>query len=144
MDLFNEPNLIRDMQKELDAIIQQGVVQLTRLLRNSETGVSSGAAAADEDEFAVNQQKQSYFRGFISIVCFKSSMSRVFFVVEPKTLLGKGRLTERLLAQGILTPNMLNELKKEWDHKSGGDGGNNDSGDDEPHKPTTRRKRKFK
>lgn len=29
--------------------------------------------------------------------------------------LGKGKLTERLLAQGILTPNMLQLLKKEWD-----------------------------
>jgi len=28
--------------------------------------------------------------------------------------IGKGRLTERLLAQGLLTPNMLDELQKEW------------------------------
>lgn len=28
--------------------------------------------------------------------------------------ISKGRLTERLLAQGLLTPNMLNELQKEW------------------------------
>lgn len=32
-----------------------------------------------------------------------------------KTNIGKGRLTERLLAQGLLTPNMLDELQKEWD-----------------------------
>lgn len=63
MDLFNEPDLIRDMQKELDSIIQQGIVQLTRLLKNSETGVSSGTAAADDDEFELNRQKQNYLRG---------------------------------------------------------------------------------
>ena len=30
----------------------------------------------------------------------------------------RGRLTERLLAQGLLTPNMLQELKKEWDQSA--------------------------
>nr|CAD7443941.1 unnamed protein product [Timema bartmani] len=63
MDLFPEANLVRDMQKELDAIIQQGVFQLTRLLRNSETAVSSGTMSVDDDEFAIHQQKQSYLRG---------------------------------------------------------------------------------
>ncbi|KAK5644789.1 hypothetical protein RI129_006089 [Pyrocoelia pectoralis] len=97
MDLFGEGQLVRDMQKELDAIIQQGVVQLTRLLRNSETVVSSGASAApDEDQFSINRRKQTYLR-------------------ESKSApVGGGRLTERLLAQGLLTPNMLQELKKEW------------------------------
>lgn len=64
MDLFADGQLVRDMQKELDAIIQQGVIQLTRLLKNSETGVSSGASAApDEDEFSINRKKQTYLRG---------------------------------------------------------------------------------
>jgi len=31
-----------------------------------------------------------------------------------KTQVGRGRLTERLLAQGLLTPNMLQELRREW------------------------------
>lgn len=35
-----------------------------------------------------------------------------------KNQIGKGRLTERLLAQGLLTPNMLDELQKEWDKVS--------------------------
>lgn len=62
-DLFNEAHLVRDMQRELDAIIQQGIVQLTRLLRNSETGVSSGTAAVDDEEFVSKGQKQAYLRG---------------------------------------------------------------------------------
>jgi len=28
--------------------------------------------------------------------------------------IGKGRLTERLLAEGLLTPQMLRELQSEW------------------------------
>lgn len=66
MDLFPEANLVRDMQKELDAVIQEGVFQLTRLLKNSETGVRSGAGSApDEDAFTVTNRKQNYLRGTI-------------------------------------------------------------------------------
>lgn len=55
-DLFGETMIVRDMQKELDIVIQQGVFQLTRLLRNSETGISSGdAAAPDEDQFTLRR-----------------------------------------------------------------------------------------
>lgn len=59
------------MQRELDAVIQQGVIQITRLLRNSETGISSGTSAApDEDEFAIHNKKQNYLRSkFFEHIC---------------------------------------------------------------------------
>lgn len=62
--------------------------------------------------------------------------------LEPsKAQLGRGRLTERLLAQGLLTPNMLQELKKEWtQQKTGGDG--DDWNDNSTKRPPLRRKRK--
>lgn len=42
-------------------------------------------------------------------------MHNHIFLTEPSSPnVGKGRLTERLLAQGLLTPHMLQELKKEW------------------------------
>ncbi|XP_017774376.1 PREDICTED: ATP-dependent RNA helicase SUV3 homolog, mitochondrial [Nicrophorus vespilloides] len=120
MDLFGDAQLVRDMQKELDAVIQQGVVQITRLLRNSETGVSSGGTP-DEDEFSLNSNKQNYLR-------------------ERKgSQFGRGKLTERLLAQGLITPNMLQELKKEWKDNTSD---SNDFGLDPTKK--TRRKRKTK
>lgn len=34
--------------------------------------------------------------------------------LEPRAAAGRGRLTERLLAQGLLTPTMLEELQNEW------------------------------
>ncbi|CAH1988279.1 unnamed protein product [Acanthoscelides obtectus] len=121
-DMFNQPDLVRDMQRELDQIIQEGIVQLTKLLKNSETGISSGTAVADDDQFVMNRQKQHYLR-------------------EPKLSgIGRGRLTERLLAQGILTPTMLQELKKEWNRKSE-KGSSQDNEGSDPRKP--RRKRKF-
>jgi hypothetical protein len=43
------------MQKELDMVIQDGVLSITRLLKNSETKISSrtGSLSAGEDSFTV-------------------------------------------------------------------------------------------
>ncbi|EDW81570.1 uncharacterized protein Dwil_GK10952 [Drosophila willistoni] len=90
MDLFPEAASVREAQKELDEIIQQGVFQITRLLKNTE---------ADQDGDTVPNY----------------GMRRVTHVKEPRLPSGsRGRLTERLLAQGLLTPGMLSELRKEW------------------------------
>uniref|UniRef100_A0A8D8ST95 ATP-dependent RNA helicase SUV3 homolog, mitochondrial n=3 Tax=Cacopsylla melanoneura TaxID=428564 RepID=A0A8D8ST95_9HEMI len=93
-DLFCQALLVKDIQAELDAIIQEGVMIITRLLRNSETRPTS------EDDMNAVQRKQQYLR-------------------EPKqgSKVGRGRLTEQLLAQGLLTPSMLDELRKEWTDK---------------------------
>ncbi|XP_017967451.1 ATP-dependent RNA helicase SUV3 homolog, mitochondrial [Drosophila navojoa] len=90
MDLFPEAAHVREAQKELDEIIQQGVFQITRLLKNTEAGVESDSSA--------------------------SHMRRTTHIKEPRIpSASRGRLTERLLAQGLLTPGMLSELRKEWD-----------------------------
>lgn len=57
--------MVRDIQCELDLIIQNGVFQLTRLLRNSETKISSGTGEDTQDQFSIKQQKQNYFRGLL-------------------------------------------------------------------------------
>lgn len=44
---------VRDMQKELDALIQAGVVNLTSLLKNTENGISNMFSEDDQD-FQVN------------------------------------------------------------------------------------------
>ena len=49
-DLFPDSVLVRDMQKELDCLIQMGVAQITKLLINSETKVSRGTSQAVEAE----------------------------------------------------------------------------------------------
>lgn len=38
MDLFPDAEMIRDIQKELDALIETGIVRLTTLLLNSDAG----------------------------------------------------------------------------------------------------------
>ena len=64
MDIFPDGNLVRDIQKELDEIIQQGVFQITKLLQNSETAISSNQP--DEDTFSISQRKTNAFRGKFS------------------------------------------------------------------------------
>jgi len=87
---------VREAQKELDEIIQQGVFQITRLLKNTE---------ASQDG-----ETHSYV------------MRRVTHVKEPRLpSASRGRLTERLLAQGLLTPGMLSELRREWGAQQVGD-----------------------
>lgn len=128
MDIFPDAELLRDTQKELDDIIQQGVFQITRLLKNSETSVSNNTP--DEDSFMLNQRRSQYYRDS-----------------SPRNLASsRGRLTERLLAQGLLTPSMLNELRREWDKQAKqGPAEATTSDDDFPKKggPAGRRKKKL-
>ncbi|RZF36985.1 hypothetical protein LSTR_LSTR004673 [Laodelphax striatellus] len=109
-DLFPDCDLVRDIQFELDSIIQQGVFQLTRLLRNSETRVSSGTGEDIQDEFNMKNVKQRYLRDDNDIYDGKDEGDGD----DGRRGVGKGRLTERLLSQGLLTPNMLKELRQEW------------------------------
>lgn len=78
MDIFPDGNLVRDIQKELDEIIQQGVFQITKLLQNSETATSS--KQPDEDSFSISQRKANIFKGdrskFKRNLVFKVSLLR--------------------------------------------------------------------
>lgn len=56
MDLFPDAILVREIQKELDNIIQQGVFQITRLLKNTET---FNSAHEDSDDFNISQRRSS-------------------------------------------------------------------------------------
>ncbi|KAM7360973.1 suv3 RNA helicase [Cochliomyia hominivorax] len=92
MDQFPDATPVRAAQKELDEIIQQGVFQITRLLKNTEANQGT------------NDGDTSY------------NMRRIVQTKEPRIPnTSRGRLTDRLIAQGLLTPGMLSELRKEWD-----------------------------
>ncbi|KAH0950142.1 hypothetical protein HN011_000369 [Eciton burchellii] len=98
LDLFPNIQMVRDMQKELDALIEAGIVKLISLLMNSDP-------AGENDSFELQTQKQKFYRSTAKSSKFGSS---------EKVDVGKGRLTERLLAEGLLTPQMLRELQSEW------------------------------
>lgn len=89
-DLFPEPDLVRGMERKLDVIIEQGMLQITRLLKNSENSLAPDMSTIFQDEELTNRNE-----------------------TEPYSS-GKKRITEQLLAEGSLTPEMLQELKKEF------------------------------
>ncbi|XP_057341686.1 ATP-dependent RNA helicase SUV3 homolog, mitochondrial isoform X1 [Microplitis mediator] len=95
MDLFPDTNEVREVQRELDLIIQDGIIQLNKLLTKSEAG-SSETLGTNEDNLQSANKNQRY--------------SKEAYVQN----YGRGKLTERLLAQGLLTPNMIAELQREW------------------------------
>lgn len=96
MDLFPHAAAIRDAQKILDQLIQEGVYQITRLLRNSEQ--TSNLTYEPSETYAT----------------FNSHKQPISYRETSITSQTKGRLTERLIAQGLLTPVILQELRKEW------------------------------
>nr|CAG4638280.1 EOG090X01V1 [Cyclestheria hislopi] len=106
-DLFPDAELVRDMQRELDSLIQDGVTALTRLLANSETGVSSRTTAAVEEE---------------EVLTASVKKARPYYeskVQNEEMPVPRGRLAERLLSEGLLTPRLLEELQREWESQRG-------------------------
>lgn len=107
-DIFVDPNPVREIQSELDVIIQQGVLQITRLLKNMDR---LPAVQTEEPDLSLIDDENTN---------------------EKERTIGKGILTERLLAQGLLTQDMLRELQKEWIESNAGNQGNrNNSGQNE-------------
>ncbi|KPI91178.1 PREDICTED: ATP-dependent RNA helicase SUV3 homolog, mitochondrial [Papilio xuthus] len=92
-DMFPDVKLVRDMEAELDSIIQQGIFQITRLLRNSEQILKDGQSS-----------EESYGRG-------KKSMRMGH--LQTKGDESKGKLSEMLVAKGLITPQMLKKLQQE-------------------------------
>ncbi|XP_012220462.1 ATP-dependent RNA helicase SUV3 homolog, mitochondrial [Linepithema humile] len=91
-DLFSDAKVVRDVQKELDALIEAGILRLVALLLNSDAG-------GETDSFELQTQKQNFYRDYQT---------------TGKRDTNKGKLTERLIAEGLLTPQMLRELQFEW------------------------------
>lgn len=118
LDLFPDAPHVRHAQKDLDNIIQEGVFQITRLLKNTEAAINS---AGDAEPYPLRKAQYAHR--------------------EPRIpTAARGRLTERLLAQGLLTPAMLEELRKEWDQQSAAEPA---EGDRDPlNSMKSRRKRK--
>ena len=117
--MFPDVEHVRDMQRELDQIIQAGVVNITKLLRNSETSVSSGVGEDGEDEFEIQRrvQQQSTADDILDSddedsrkpsVRIKSDDSSGQFALKSGQ-----RLTDQLVQQGLLTKSMLKQIQQE-------------------------------
>lgn len=74
VDMFPNANHVRDMQKELDRIIHIGILNITRLLRNNETKISSGISD-NEDDFEI-QSRTHHARHLATFDAIASSIGK--------------------------------------------------------------------
>lgn len=103
MDMFPDANLVREIQQELDNIIQAGVRNITRLIRATEAqGTSAGSVA---------EAKTSPFPG-LRLRKPRGSKSHVHVKQDVKGV--NSSLSARLVQEGLLTPELLQQLQREW------------------------------
>nr|XP_042901967.1 ATP-dependent RNA helicase SUV3 homolog, mitochondrial [Parasteatoda tepidariorum] len=101
-DLFPDGSPVRDIQKELDELIQQGVFNITHLLQAS----SRNDAGEDSESHYPYRRNASSESNALDTTEFESGFR--------EKSLGKGRLTKELLDKGLITPEMLQTLQEEW------------------------------
>ncbi|KAM7406255.1 hypothetical protein PAMP_000643 [Pampus punctatissimus] len=93
MDMFPDTGLVREIQRELDDIIQQGVQNITRLIRATDATITDPL------------QTRSNRRGQVASGGHKGQR-------------GAGQmnssLASRLVRDGLLTSDLLQQLQREW------------------------------
>lgn len=103
MDMFPDTASVREVQMELDDIIQQGVRHITRLIRATDPSIAdplqtqgrgrgnTGAASSDHPTSSRGQRGQ---RGSGEVM--------------------HSSVASRLVRDGLLTPDLLRQLQREW------------------------------
>lgn len=100
MDMFPDANLIRDIQKELDGIIQVGVRNITRLIR------------ATEDQPAPAENTASTGLAVLDTPPLKRGRGTKNQRKDPR--MTDSSLSSRLVRDGLLTKELLQQLQREW------------------------------
>lgn len=137
MDMFPDTALVRQTQQELDDTIQEGVRNITRLIRATDStatdplrtqgsrGGPAGGNTASSDPLT-NSKGERARR-------------------DPGEM--DSSLASRLVRDGLLTPNLLQQLQKEWSKDQKGvqqEFTNQGTLDAEPHNNINKRKKKKK
>ncbi len=123
-DMFPDQEIVRSVQTELDTVIEEGVANIVQLLRNSESGISSGVARVpDDDAFDAKTRLHGRFKQWVhdsgKMLPQNSEDSAESVKDDGQPAVPKdgarigGKLTERLVSQGLLTKDMVKQLKRE-------------------------------
>ncbi|KAK2491474.1 hypothetical protein MC885_021246 [Smutsia gigantea] len=112
IDMFPDASLIRDLQKELDGIIQEGVHNITKLIKVSETHKLLNLES-------LSAESRSRLSGTLKSQARKVRSTKTVGIkdAEPPSSspdTGKKSLASRLVQQGLLTADMLKQLEEEW------------------------------
>ncbi|XP_076294242.1 suv3 RNA helicase isoform X1 [Lasioglossum baleicum] len=87
-DLFPDGIAIREIQRELDKIIEEGVKKLKKLFQQTEAEAQAGQSSNENQSYDANRYN-----------------------------IGSGKLTDKLISEGLLTPKLLEQLQQEWSEK---------------------------
>lgn len=103
MDMFPDTAMVREIQQELDKVIQQGVRNITLLIRASDPAVANtlqtrGGRRALDGSLGGHQMAGS--KGHRGQRKGGDSM--------------ENSLSDRLVKDGLLTPDLLRQLQQEW------------------------------
>jgi hypothetical protein len=132
--MFPDVELIRAVRSELDTVVEEGVQNIVQLLRNAESGSSSGADAFEAKNRKISQYKRwvhgqkqqgdgSSSEGSGDEVDATSDTTKLAKGEEGGTtradmdISSGGKLTQQLIAKGLLTTGMMSQLKREWRDK---------------------------
>lgn len=100
MDMFPDTILIRQVQKELDQIIQEGVRNITRLIRATDPNITDPLHSNN------GRPQQSAYSN--------SASTRPRRDRGGGGTVGDSTLASRLVRDGLLTPDMIRQLQREW------------------------------
>ncbi|CAL1603936.1 unnamed protein product [Knipowitschia caucasica] len=98
MDMFPDTMLIRQIQQDLDQIIQEGVRNITRLIRASDSSITDPLQNGKPEQTSAQSVTRRTPGGSRAIM--------------------DSSLTSRLVRDGLLTPDMIRQLQKEWSKES--------------------------
>lgn len=134
MDMFPDTHRVREIQRELDDIIQQGVLNITRLIRATDPTITNPP------------QTQLNKRGQTS---GSSDGNYLTGSGGPRGQRGSGQmmdssLASRLVRDGLLTPDLLRQLQREWSKDQRQDYTKQSPLDTEHHNNNNKGKRKKK
>merc|ERR1719357_2462554 len=125
--MFPDTGLVREIQRELDDIIQQGVRNITRLIRATDATITESSQSNRRGQAASGSNNLTGGRG-----------------QRGSGQMMDSSLASRLVRDGLLTPDLLQQLQREWskDHKQ--EFPNRSAFDTEHHSNNNKGKRKKK
>ncbi|XP_038150558.1 ATP-dependent RNA helicase SUPV3L1, mitochondrial [Cyprinodon tularosa] len=132
MDMFPDTALIRGIQRELDDIIQQGVRNITRLIRATDPNIT------DPLQPKRNTSEQTEAGTASGMLPNRSRGQRSSVEMMEKSL------ASRLVRDGLLTPDLLKQLQREWSKSQRQEGGSQSALSTEINKNSAKGKRKKK
>lgn len=130
MDMFPDTALVREIQQELDDIIQQGVRNITRLIRANDPAIANPLQ----------------IRGSRRVIGGTGSSHQL---TSSKGQRGSGEVMDsslagRLVRDGLLTPDLLRQLQREWSKDQKQEPTNQSALDTEHHDNNNKGKRRRK